>query len=398
MNPGATAASFFAYLGADFQMVTATTAWGSGNTILTCTPTAPLPAGYTVMWSVDGEDTFGITMDNDFDTFTVSGGGSSGTGCDAAVPMYSFTVSKGWLYQQISTASPALDTGNPYCFLACTTIPCPTGATNVSLRMPIGIEVNEKGTGIPGHLNHLDCSYATPAALDAAYGTGDYRFTVQATASNLPVTVNFPAFTQPSAPHVSNWAAAQAIDPTQPFTLTWDAMAGGTVADCIYVEIYGSVFKTPTLGEAGALTGTATSITIPANTLQPNQNYQGAITFYHYQTADEWHLSRFSGLPGFGDRVPTEHNLRQRLGVGDQQHRGRHCHGQVHLRRHLQPRANRDHRTIHQPAAEQLVTYLYDECHYFRGSHHGRPGPRQPLLSRAQGAVDLAASIQNSTG
>jgi hypothetical protein len=49
------------------------------------------------------------------------------------------------------------------------------------------------------------------------------------------------------------------------------------------VEIYGSVFKTPTLGEAGALTGTATSITIPANTLQPNQNYQGSITFYHYQ-------------------------------------------------------------------------------------------------------------------
>ena len=40
----------------------------------------------------------------------------------------------------------------------------------------------------------------------------------------------------------------------------------GTTTDCIYVEIYGGVFRTPNLGEVGALNGTATSVTIPAGT------------------------------------------------------------------------------------------------------------------------------------
>ena len=141
-----------------------------------------------------------------------------------------------------------------------------------------------KGTGIPGHPNLLDCSASTPGALDAVYGSGDYLFTVKAVTSNQTVTVNFPAnLTQPGSPHVSNWSAAQAIDPTKPFTLTWDPMPGGSAADCIYVEVYGDVFKTPTLGEPGALDGTATSVVIPANRFLPNQTYSGSITFYHYQ-------------------------------------------------------------------------------------------------------------------
>ena len=36
-----------------------------------------------------------------------------------------------------------------------------------------------------------------------------------------------------------------------PFALGWDAFSGGTAADCIYVEIYGGVFKTAAIGEAG---------------------------------------------------------------------------------------------------------------------------------------------------
>jgi methionine-rich copper-binding protein CopC len=269
--------------GAGFEFVTTTPAWSAGNTVLTCTPAAPFPAGSMVVWSVEGEDTIGITMDGDTDYFTISAGGGTGTGCDPLVPMHSFTVSKGWLYQQTSAGSPALDAGNPYCFLACTTIPCPTSATNVSLRTPLGSVANLAGTANPGHLNFLDCSFPSSVALDAAYGTGNYLFTVQATSSNMPVIVNFPTFTQPAAPHISNWAAGQAIDPSKPFPLTWDPMAGGTSADCIYVEIYGGAFKTPALGETGALNGTATSVTIPANTLQPDQTYQGSVTFYHYQ-------------------------------------------------------------------------------------------------------------------
>jgi hypothetical protein len=280
---GSAAVTVMVVQGAGFEFVTATPSWSAGKTVLTCTPVAPFPAGAMVIWSIEGEDAIGIPMDGDSDYFTIGGGGTTGTGCDPLAPMFSFTVSKGCMYHQNSSGSPVLDAGNPYCFLACTTIPCPTGATNVNLRMPIGSVANLSGTALVGHLNFLDCGYPSAAALDIAYGTGGYLFTVQATSSNMPVTVNFPTLNQPPAPHVSNWAAAQVIDPTKPFALAWDALAGGTAADCIYIEIYGGAFKTPALGDAGALNGTATSVTIPANTLQPNQTYQGSVTFYHYQ-------------------------------------------------------------------------------------------------------------------
>lgn len=283
MNPDVTIASFIAMKGTSFQMVTVTSAWSSGNKVLTCTPTAPLPAGYTVYWSLDGENPTADPL-TEAGSFTVSAGGSTSTGCDSSAPMVSVTVSKGWMYDQPSATAPVLNTNSPYCFLACTTIPCPRDATNVSIRTPLGTVNNLGGTGIPGHLNFLDCSSATPDVLDGFYGTGDYTFTIQAGSSNQNIIVNFPAtLTQPAAPHIANWDAARAIDPAQPFTLTWDPLAGGSAGDCVYVEIYGGLFKTPNLGETGAMNGTATSVVIPAGTLQPNQTYAGSITFYHVQ-------------------------------------------------------------------------------------------------------------------
>lgn len=284
MNPDVTIAGFFAVKGTSYQMVTVTSAWSSGNKVLTCTPAAPLPAGYMVYWSLDGENTIADPLSTEVGYFTVSTGGSTTTGCDSSASMVSVTVSKGWMYNQSSAAAPVLNTNSPYCFLACMTIPCPRDATNVSLRAPLGTANNLGATGISGHLTFMDCSSATPDALDAFYGPGDYTFTIQAASSNQNIAVNFPStLTQPAAPHIANWAAARAVDPTQPFTLTWDPLAGGSAGDCVYVEIYGGLFKTPTLGEAGALNGTAASVVIPAGTLQPNQTYAGAITFYHVQ-------------------------------------------------------------------------------------------------------------------
>jgi hypothetical protein len=42
----------------------------------------------------------------------------------------------------------------------------------------------------------------------------------------------------------------------------------------------GGVFRTPDFDAPGALNGTATSVTIPANTLQPNSNYVTTLSFY----------------------------------------------------------------------------------------------------------------------
>lgn len=41
--------------------------------------------------------------------------------------------------------------------------------------------------------------------------------------------MSLPAYPQPNAPQVSNFDAAQSINPSQPFTLTWDAFIGGAL-------------------------------------------------------------------------------------------------------------------------------------------------------------------------
>ena len=139
-------------------------------------------------------------------------------------------------------------------------------------------------------LNHLrelvlrGCSYANQNAFEVVYPSGDYTFNVQSATSNQQVMVNFPpSLTQPAAPHLTNYLAAQSINPSQAFVVGWDAFPGGTTTDCIYVEIYGGVYQTPALGMAGALNGTATSVVIPGGTFQPNHQYSGCVGFYHYQ-------------------------------------------------------------------------------------------------------------------
>ncbi|HEY5909436.1 MAG TPA: Ig-like domain-containing protein [Verrucomicrobiae bacterium] len=281
MDPNATSAQFMDVTTTQF-LTTFSFAWSSANKVLTCTPTTPLPAGHMIYWMVDGSNPSGTPLGGTpAGMFTVAT--AAGTGCDPNAPMASFTVSKGWLYAQADAGAPTLDPNSPFCFLACTTLPCPRNATNVNLQAPSGATANMSLSPLPGHLTLTECGFAGPAALDAAYAPGNYVFNIQAVGSNQAVTLNFPAsLTQPPAPHLANYLAAQSINPAQPFTLAWDPMSGGSTADWIYVEIYGGAFKTPSVGEAGALNGTATGVIIPAGALQPNQSYSGSVTFYHY--------------------------------------------------------------------------------------------------------------------
>jgi hypothetical protein len=113
---------------------------------------------------------------------------------------------------------------------------------------------------------------------NSTYPVGAYVFTVQATTSNQTVTLNLPSGAQPNAPRVANYGAAQSVDASQPFTLSWDAWSDGTAADFIQVEV-GSQFRTPDVFEAGALNGAATSVVIPAATLAAGQSYDASILF-----------------------------------------------------------------------------------------------------------------------
>ncbi len=129
--------------------------------------------------------------------------------------------------------------------------------------------------------------FATQSAFDAAYPPGNYQFAIYGVDDGLQYPTLFlspPVY--PNPPHVSNFAAAQALGPQTPFMLQWDMIPGATTNDSLWVlitDVNGNpVFSTPypATNPAAALPGTATSVIVPTNTFQLGHTYTGIITFF----------------------------------------------------------------------------------------------------------------------
>lgn len=278
-DPGVTFAQFYDFA-VSFTPLPVNAVWSAGNTVLTCTPTPAFVNNHSIIWSVTGQD----TLENDLvgdtaGTFTTGsgGGGGGGSGTNAIT---SFVVGKAWEYNQTSTATPTLDADLPYLFSALNSLASNRTATAITLALPTAA-VSNLVQNFVHHEDYYLSGYNTNlTTFNATFPAGNYVFNVTSNAANQQVTVNLPAYTQPNAPHVSNYAAAQAINPAQPFNLTWDAFTGGSSADYIAVAI-GDNFETPGFGLTNALNGTATFLTIPAGTLQAGSNYDCSIGFYH---------------------------------------------------------------------------------------------------------------------
>ncbi len=279
MNPTLTSAQFMSYASFPPASLSATAAWSSDALTLTCTPSPAFPASTMIIWLVDGESAAGDALESAGGAFTTGAGGGGGENCTNLVS--SFTVAKGALFEQTSSAAPTPNPDAPFAVVTCTTLACSNlDATSVSVRLPASTIENVPATTIPGHFSRTTIETSS-GAMDGTYPNGDYLFTVQTGSGALPFTVNFPGIlVTPNAPQLTNYVAAQAIDATKPFVLGWNPFTNGTPADWIYVELYGGVFNSGDFGTAGALDGTARSITIPANTLAAGSNYSGAITFY----------------------------------------------------------------------------------------------------------------------
>ncbi len=275
MDPTMTSATFS---GMNYPYIYDTTqAWSAGNTVLTCTPSAGFPSNTMIGWDVEGQNPIGGTL-SDFGYFTTSSG--SGGVVTNTNAITSFLVGKSWYYDQTSSAAPTLNTNFPYGFSGLTVLSSNRTATNVTLTLPTAAVSNLVQNFLYPWDFYLAAGDTNLSTFNATFPSGDYGFTVSNASSNQQVTVNLPAFAQPNAPHVTNYTAAQAINPALPFTLGWDAFTGGGTTDYVEVVI-GNVFETAGVGLSNALRGTATSVTIPANTLQANSNYDCYIGFYH---------------------------------------------------------------------------------------------------------------------
>ncbi|MBI5774183.1 MAG: immunoglobulin domain-containing protein, partial [Verrucomicrobia bacterium] len=211
-------------------------------------------------------------------------------GLGHAADVRNWVVNKHQQFTQANSGAPIFkDVSTAYQFEASVNSSVTNVVTGLSVRLPGGstqpgtaYSTND-GLGLGYTLNP---GYATEAALDAAYPAGAYVLTINTVNDGVrTVTNTLPASVYPSTPRVSNYAAAQSINPAADFTLAWDAFTNGTAGDYIEVKVGvagtgADAFSTAAPGQPGALTGLDGSVVIPANTLAAGTTYNCELWFY----------------------------------------------------------------------------------------------------------------------
>jgi hypothetical protein len=213
---------------------------------------------------------------------------------------------KGRLFEQTNGTSvvPATQK-SPYNFFADIGQRSFVLVTNATLSRPGGAT---EGLRFDGDYLNVEGNFNDETSLNTAYPAGTYNLTVNTVHDGtrvLPLTL--PANNFPSAPRVINFAAAQSINPTQAFTLIWDAFIGGTTNDLVFVgirELLGpdydrEIIYSPEHDEPGALNGTNNSFVIPANTLPPGRKFEIVVTFVKIAQTDTNTYPGARGLGGF---------------------------------------------------------------------------------------------------
>jgi hypothetical protein len=258
--------------------------WSAGNTVQTVTPVPSLPGNSVIAWYILGVDaSFQPLAGATSGTFT-TGAGSGGTGSGTNA-LTTFEVGKVYSWDQYSAGSPVADTNTAYLFTGMTMLASNRTANAISLTPPASSATTLSQNPMRRENYYYVSSLPTSSAFEAAFPQGTYTFNVSATASNQTVQVVLPAaMTQPNAPHLTNFVAAQSLNATQAFTLGWEPFVGGYSTDFVYAVISDgatNVWKTADPGVSGALNGTATTVTIPANSLRANSSYTATLGFYH---------------------------------------------------------------------------------------------------------------------
>lgn len=158
------------------------------------------------------------------------------------------------------------------------------------------------GTGDDPTAAIYEQSYPSKAELDADIPNGTVNFLIiDSDFANFNASLSVSGDSYPTASPIGNYAAAQAIDPAQPFTMEWTAPAGMTAGDYVVVSLHnadGEITRSPMPWQAGAMAGTATSFTIPANTLSGDE-LEANLTFVKVGGRNTTAISGAVGLTGY---------------------------------------------------------------------------------------------------
>jgi hypothetical protein len=209
-----------------------------------------------------------------------------------------YEVFKEHVYVQTSNGPPA---ATEFVFRALVEAASDISVIGATIITPTSLQVPLTQGGGGDEFERQD-SHASQEILDENYPDGEYTLVI--TGANdgtryIPVSIANAMY--PSAPQLSDYDAAQSLNASAPFVLTWNPFLDGTPQDHIDVQIEDSagneVFDTPGHGNDGALDGLATSVVIPPFTLQPGQAYEARILFQKILRADD------TGYPGVVGRV-----------------------------------------------------------------------------------------------
>lgn len=266
--------------------------WSVDGRTLTCVYLGSLPAGATCTWTLnpptqpqDFQDVAGNPLPAGIYSGSFSTATSSATNnpCEPVDDGRGYGgVTKELFYVQTSAAAPAPDPERHAVFLGSVTSPTNNPVTSAKLQVPGGPLLTL--TNFFGRA-FLDMEeYASQSALDTARPAGNYEVQLTRTSGSPSASVSLTSL-YPPTPEIRNYAACQAVDPAADFTVQWNGFGGATANDGIGLSIvypdpmniWQWVAPDPCVPRE--LANTATSVTIPAGTLQPGKTYEASLTY-----------------------------------------------------------------------------------------------------------------------
>jgi hypothetical protein len=218
----------------------------------------------------------------------------------------SYGLSKISNYVQTSDSDPVPESGEDAApFLVSASVVSPeTGpaVTSASLTTPDNVELD---LSLFGTFQLFEV-YANQSEMDEAFPAGSYLLSfTQAGPIQRKITMTIPPAVPP-IPKVTGFATTQAWSATQDGTLRWNGFTGAAAED--YQSVYiadaegNVVFQAPDPCVPRELPVSATSIVIPANTLQAGQTYDAQILYsrqFYFST------NAVPEMAGFGSQNRT---------------------------------------------------------------------------------------------
>jgi hypothetical protein len=213
----------------------------------------------------------------------------------------SFDVVKGRAYSQSDSGPSILQTNNPFFFNAgVDTRNSPNTLNSATITLPGGGTLSL--TNFQNDGASFGQSFATQPALDAAFGNGNHVFAINTIhdGTHTGLVLNLSGDIYPNPPHISNLFDGQRINPHADFILKWDGFTNSTANDFLWLTVkYGNstIFKTRVNpADAGALSGTNTSLVISSNTLASGRSYSATLMFVKLPVRD---TNSYPGALGF---------------------------------------------------------------------------------------------------